>query len=1108
MMWAQGQQASEEEVFDLSPFEVTTGENDVGYYASSTLAGTRMNSRIADLASSISVVTPQQLQDTASVDLNDVFLYEAGVEGTHTYTAYEIDRSGGVTQTAQQSPQDANRMRGLSAPERGVNYFISLRSIPVDAYNVERLTINRGPNSVLYGLGSPSGLVNVSTMRAYVNAEAKGEVSLRVGSFDDFRASFNYGTPIIEDKLAIRVAGVYHDKGFQQDPTEDTTRRYFVTGTYKPFEGTTIRASYENLNNEYQRATVVTPQDYVTPWREAGSPTFNPSTMMVSLNGQQIPLSSASVDAVLAASNNGLIPQANATRPTFLVDNGAYYSVNGNPQQPIRMQQRLAVKNIAESKMEVEQMLVSNTYEYESPLFISPGISDQSIYDWEEVNLLSGNLGEDDAEMYELTLEQQILDNLFVEVAARREDFSRRTSTSLNGRASSLFVDVNETLLDGTPNPYFLKPYVEIWEPDLNDRFEINDTIRGTVAYNIDFTKNEGWSKWLGRHNLMGLGQYRSIETESYRWREAITSYHDWISSPNSNKHGGGNVQKSFNRIFYVGNDAQVQYGTGPVFTFSSPATPGNEYPSGVIGQQYVSTVRHFAPMLDANNQLVRDGDPTYPVAGGRPMGEWVYENTMGGLLLHGANREELELESYAGALQSYFWKDRIITTMGWRHDTQTSRRSLSPVINDYGYRSGIDYALNTWDDRYFSEVSGTTKTMGVVVRPVDWLSFHYNKSDNFEPEEEAVDLYLQSLPMPTGEGEDYGFSLFLLEEKLIVKVNWFEATRENARSGGDTTTITSRAKRVENEGDWGIVDRITADIEWENQLAPGTLDAWDETSEATQPYIDEIAERSGLSVDYLHNRRGFNDTSTIEAEGIEFSVDYNPTRNWNIKFTATKQKSVESEVAPSTQRWLFGDGSLDDPEPGSRLYIWQNAQVRNEDNTATVNWWTHQWPNMAQTLGSTPEEWYTGVVEAPLRLLTATQGTSRPQIREWRWSLLTNYRFIDGPLDGVGIGGSVRWEDKASIGYYGLENPDTGIIDRYDPSRPIWDDDNYYFDFWASYSRPIFNDRFGFKIQLNVRDAFEDGGLKVIRANPDGSPSVYRIQQPRTFFLTTTLSF
>ncbi len=75
-----------QDVVTLTPFEVAS-EKDSGYYASNTMAGTRINSKVEDLGASITVVTRQQLLDTASTDINDIFRYESNTEGTYDFTS-------------------------------------------------------------------------------------------------------------------------------------------------------------------------------------------------------------------------------------------------------------------------------------------------------------------------------------------------------------------------------------------------------------------------------------------------------------------------------------------------------------------------------------------------------------------------------------------------------------------------------------------------------------------------------------------------------------------------------------------------------------------------------------------------------------------------------------------------------------------------------------------------------------------------------------------------------------------------------------------------------------------------------------------------------------
>ena len=157
----------DEDIKKLSPFVVTSSANDIGYYAENTLAGSRLNTNIGDLAASITVVTRQQMLDTASINLNDVFLYESNTECTGNYTAFAFDNRGGISDNTAVSPTTSNRVRGIGSVDSARDYYPSITQFPFDVYNTESVGINRGPNSLLFGLGSPSGIVNQSAVRSW-----------------------------------------------------------------------------------------------------------------------------------------------------------------------------------------------------------------------------------------------------------------------------------------------------------------------------------------------------------------------------------------------------------------------------------------------------------------------------------------------------------------------------------------------------------------------------------------------------------------------------------------------------------------------------------------------------------------------------------------------------------------------------------------------------------------------------------------------------------------------------------------------------------------------------------------------------------------------------
>ena len=178
----------------LSPFEVVS--QDRGYYASSTMSGTRLNSKVEDLASSISVVTKEQMSDFAMLDINDIFLYEAGTEGTGTYTQFEVDRNGSPTDNSL-NPQGSNRVRGIGSANLSFGNVGLSGLTPVDPLNIEGVELSRGPNANVFGLGSAGGTLNLIPATANPSKD-RTQVGSRADSLGGYRFDLD----------ANRVAGV------------------------------------------------------------------------------------------------------------------------------------------------------------------------------------------------------------------------------------------------------------------------------------------------------------------------------------------------------------------------------------------------------------------------------------------------------------------------------------------------------------------------------------------------------------------------------------------------------------------------------------------------------------------------------------------------------------------------------------------------------------------------------------------------------------------------------------------------------------------------------------------------------------------------------------
>src|ERR1019366_2665924 len=150
--------APEEETLVLSPFVVDSTREKGSYMANSTLAGTRVRTDLDNVASALSVVTAQFLQDTGANNNQDLLIYTvntevAGLNGNFSGQAGNVEYTENTL-----TPSATTRIRGLSAADNTRDYFIT--DIPWDSFNVGRIDIQRGPNSILFGIGSPGGIIN------------------------------------------------------------------------------------------------------------------------------------------------------------------------------------------------------------------------------------------------------------------------------------------------------------------------------------------------------------------------------------------------------------------------------------------------------------------------------------------------------------------------------------------------------------------------------------------------------------------------------------------------------------------------------------------------------------------------------------------------------------------------------------------------------------------------------------------------------------------------------------------------------------------------------------------------------------------------------------
>lgn len=261
---------NDDEVVELSPFVVETSK-DVGYVATNSISGTRLNMAIKDVPMNLEVITSKFIQDTGATNLRDSLRYSAGIvlqsqndafdnSGTGDFTiGYAGSSSGGAN-----IPETSTRTAGDSTTKmRGTENSYTLqdgfhRVFSADSINIERVEVLRGPSSLLYGSGCAGGVVNFITKKAIFDRDMV-HLGASYGSNNFYRGEFDVNMPLVSEnsslakyKPAFRVTGAYEHS---EDDTEYYNQEHWQTNlmfSFKPLQDTTINLAAEfGYKSEY-----------------------------------------------------------------------------------------------------------------------------------------------------------------------------------------------------------------------------------------------------------------------------------------------------------------------------------------------------------------------------------------------------------------------------------------------------------------------------------------------------------------------------------------------------------------------------------------------------------------------------------------------------------------------------------------------------------------------------------------------------------------------------------------------------------------------------------------------------------------------------------------
>lgn len=1144
----------------LSPFLV---EEDAaqGYYASQTLAGGRMKQDLKDLATSIQVVTKEFMEDLSVTGVEELFQYTTstevgGILGNYTGAG---DNFGGETSTggARRNPDGTTRVRGLSAPDRARNFFKT--DIPFDSYNTDRIDIQRGANSFLFGLGSPSGLTNTGMARA--SFRNLNEISTRIGSGNSdtptYRGSFKLNRVLVKNVLAVHVAGLADRTKYRQEPTYKNDTRQYGALTLRPFkhQDTVITAHVEVGRIRGNAADVLLPQQNLTTFLHdpvVGRKSFNAWANLQRFNHVEGP-TLAQWNRLSAADKQRFAVRETPTANSLFNGNwgnGAYGLVydGTNGAQPAFA---YTAQYRAADYLQRDPFFAPNRNAKGAPYNVyhgnlsdinGPGWFDQGFLDLETFDFSKASMAWDndyytrDFSNYNIALEQVFLKGRAgFELAFDYQDIVRRDYVSFNAGVSRVIFDVNETLwlptnnnytannVQPMPNPNYGRPFVITKANDrVFDQQRKAARFTGFVKYDAKEHIKRPWlAKLLGNHTLSGL-----VDRSTFQER-FIPYVYNSFGDPEPALHIGpanarqvSNAPRNVPLMSYIG-PPQLDAFTNPNFTLSdfviSPAKYQLRLPENFsisklswnLGPDATNDNFGLDSRANGNERFVAGTFQVAPAPG------------------KNAQAEHTRLTSYAVNTQSFFWNRLVVANLGYRIDRV--RSWLNPEAPLVGLDEVPDVSKTGFIPQNGERVSTNASIFGYggvlnvprgFARTPQWmrLSFHYNTSENFVPESSRVDQFRKPIDSPSGNSQDYGATIDLWNSKLVVRFNWYVANLEgagasvsglfntlNANIFNHYGQLNANIRQVDANED-GIVDQSVRDAIVVDPATGLTEDGLtrDQAVLAEYPSLAQARAARDAIAPYLteelklayNYRMAPNGSSLTQAAGNVVDTQDIESRGFEVELVYNPNRNWRVAFNAAKQETVLTNIM---PRITSLLNtLW----LPHLEKYGGLDW---NLPVEAVAGNTTRQQINAALLD--YFAVKGQEGRAQGEQRKWRMNAVTRYQFGEGRLKGFSIGGSARWEDQYAQGYPLLVDA-TGVV-RPDVARPWMSDRELSFDLMLGYRRRILNDK-DWTVQLNARNLqnWDSDAVTVSRRQPDGTPARARFDPPLQILVTNTFRF
>lgn len=1118
--------AATEEAIQLSPFVVQTS-TDVGYEASSSLAGTGLNTKLTDLGASVSVITSKFLEDTGSKNLSDVLVYQANMEVRGfggNYSGVSPAGGGTANEPSLSNGPVGTRVRGLAEATQARNFYRAI--IPMDGYNTDRVEINRGANALLFGVGSPAGIINTTSSQAELQ-RTRGEVEASVGSYASYRVSFDYNVAPRRGDFAVRVAAVKDDEKYQQEFAYTDTERKYAAAVWDIaplrkrgiLDSTVVRASYERGRIVSNNPRVLPPGDRLAPWFDAtlpenlkalgarGKVSYDPGINPGLFNST---LRTATIGTVENVNRSATFvfsgPNATAPRDTIatsptgqtvlgraMVSNNVYFPWSGLTNTA----QQAAVREMSRIRLDYGMP--------DQAFYTAENITDPSTFDFFN-NLIVGPNSEQKSrlEAIDVSLQQLLLKRKAgIELSFNRQRWTESLQNLIIESSPYISIDVNTRMWTGETNPNFGRPFISTAGSASFSDQEI-ETSRAKLFYELNLQEKMAGRLGgiLGKHVFSVLAQREELSTRSHSGGRLFYTPDFWVNGNNQSRLAAQSKQPV--AWIYLGDS--LAGATSPAGANLSGLRQNlMNFHQEVTGKGVVLT-RTPAPSAAVSQQAAYQ--PFFTPIDLRREDERV-SNTASSAAL---NRRVLDSQAFS--FQSNWLYDTLVSTVGWRKEESSIRGITAPIIsNGEGYALVNDPAFTIDNPAIVPQNFEETlfAWSGVAKVPEKWLrrvpvvsafNVYYGESENFSPASgRTVSPFGVAIAPPAGVTKEKGIYLEVLDGRVSARLNFFETTQTGSF----------------NSGVGGLAAQI---VSMHSSAYNAVLNGWIPNRGDGFPvgYVAPPAALLQLFNWRLNNgtpastNPGVQDTSDFVTKGKELELMFRPTRGLSFMMNVSEQQSVRSNTGAATRALIYDTPTAS----GDPLALeWRKD-------------WTYQIP-LSQVainfLGSRTDVNMFGVafqrnVLNPYNIAKSGDGAPVHDLRRWRANIVGNYDFQGEALKGFGVGGGVRWLDKAALGYP-LANfrADLTRVKEGEAALPsdirISDVRNPYYgpaetryDAWVSYSTKILNGKYGFKAQFNIRNLFTNNELVPAVINPDGTIPVWSIAEGRKYSITLKLTF